>query len=179
MCLRGGRGGGEQEESSYPFDGGNAADDEQDQSGQFGGISDPAESPIESAQPTPGNQCRTNECQEKSSNIGASGLLPATFREIGETGRHSAAWTGDAEQGANRARGKAERLVGSEPARVRLQSIGNSKAPEHRQTQCDQQEASPPINRESMRLRIVDHGMGTGGESCLILILTIGRKGSS
>ena len=118
----------------------------------------PAEASVKRGEPAPGDEGRTNQGQKNPRGVGPGGCLPAPFGDVGEAGGHSAAWTRNAEDGANGAGGQAEPLMGSVPARVRLQSEGQSESPDHRQTSGNQQDTAPPADRKSIRLRIVDHG---------------------
>src|ERR1700677_4735034 len=110
MDLRGRSRGREEEQPQHPFDRGETAHGHQDDGSEMHRTLDPAETPVESAQPAPRDEDGANERQEEAGNVSASRRLPVTFRNIGETGRHSAAWTGDAEDRADRARGQTEPL---------------------------------------------------------------------
>jgi len=176
MDLRGGSRGRKEEQPHHPFDRGETAHAHQDDGSEMNRTLDPAETPIESAQPAPGDEECANERQDKTGNVGASRRLPVAFRDVGEAGRHSAAWTGDAEHRADRARGQTEPLVCSEPSRVGFQPVGNGKARNHRQAPDDQQDASRLTDGKSIRFRIVDHGKGMSRRGALDTLFHCGPQ---
>ena len=105
--------------------------------------------------PAPGNLHGTGDRQKQAGNVGASRIDEMAANKVGETCRHTATGTGNAEDFAKRAGRQTDPAMRAESARVRLKHPRDGKPAQQKQAPADEQHTRTRLQREPVSNDVV------------------------